>query len=287
MKFDLHCHTKEGSIDSKIGIVEYAHILKRSGFAGMMVTDHDSYKGYSYWKEFVAPYQESECSLRDHTLSLDFVRYHWAKDFVVLKGIEYDTKDAGHFLVIMPDGVDLKVLQIRGMPVKSLIKLVHKFGGILGPAHPYGVKSSSFMFFKTITRNPEILTEMDFLEGFNTCESKESNELAVKLGEAYNLPMVGGSDSHASKYVGKGYTIFFDEIKCNNDLILAIKQNRIKGFGGKERKETLKGRLKMSPPAIVAFKTYNRGLGALFTPYRNRMARKLMVNDNKAVTSQA
>ena len=49
-KFDLHCHTKEGSIDAHIGVVDYARLLKIQGYSGMLVTDHHSYKGYNAWK---------------------------------------------------------------------------------------------------------------------------------------------------------------------------------------------------------------------------------------------
>ena len=31
----------------------------------------------------------------------------------MLKGIEYDTIDAGHILVIMPENVKLKILELR------------------------------------------------------------------------------------------------------------------------------------------------------------------------------
>jgi len=50
MKFDMHCHVKEGSIDSKVSLDEYITILKKHGFGGMLVTDHDTYKGYRHWK---------------------------------------------------------------------------------------------------------------------------------------------------------------------------------------------------------------------------------------------
>ncbi len=32
MKIDMHCHVKEGSIDSRVGIEEYIEILKKKGF---------------------------------------------------------------------------------------------------------------------------------------------------------------------------------------------------------------------------------------------------------------
>ena len=66
MKIDMHCHTKEGSLDGKVPISEYINILKSQGYGGMLVTDHDSYDGYRYWKHNIK--------------NVD-------KDFVVFKGI--------------------------------------------------------------------------------------------------------------------------------------------------------------------------------------------------------
>ena len=53
------------------------------------------------------------------------------RNFTVIRGIEYDTKDAGHILVILPDGIYPRVLRIRGLKCSTLIKLVHSLGGIL------------------------------------------------------------------------------------------------------------------------------------------------------------
>ena len=53
------------------------------------------------------------------------------QDFVVLKGIEYDTLDAGHMLCIMPEGVRMRLLELKGLPVSMLIEFVHRHGGIL------------------------------------------------------------------------------------------------------------------------------------------------------------
>ena len=68
MKFDMHCHTKEGSIDAKVPVEEYIGLLKEQGFGGMLITDHDSYKGYRAWYKTVKG--------KKH------------RDFVVLRGIE-------------------------------------------------------------------------------------------------------------------------------------------------------------------------------------------------------
>ena len=202
MKIDMHCHTKEGSIDGKVSIEEYIRMLRNQGFGGMLVTDHDSYGGFRYWKKNIKGQKYT--------------------DFVVLKGIEYDTLDAGHIIVIMPESIKLRLLELRGIPIQMLIPIVHNYGGILGPAHPCGEKYMSFMNAKAYKRNPDILKEFDFIETFNACESMEVNERAAKLAEKYNLTGTGGSDAHRADCVGKAYTEVPDTVASESDLITEI-----------------------------------------------------------------
>ena len=42
MKIDMHCHVREGSIDSKVPIEEFIKKLQSKGIGGMLVTDHDT-----------------------------------------------------------------------------------------------------------------------------------------------------------------------------------------------------------------------------------------------------
>ena len=101
MRFDMHCHTRYGSIDSKVSICDYIDMLKEKNYDGMLVTDHDSYKGYDKW------YKANSNNI---------------KDFIVLRGVEYDTRDAGHFLVILPDGIHLKALST---PPEAVLRIRH------------------------------------------------------------------------------------------------------------------------------------------------------------------
>ena len=50
MKIDMHCHVREGSVDSRVSLDEYITTLKEKGFDGMLITDHDTYHGYRHWK---------------------------------------------------------------------------------------------------------------------------------------------------------------------------------------------------------------------------------------------
>lgn len=240
MKIDMHCHVKEGSIDSKVSVEEYITILKSHGFDGMLITDHDTYKGYRYWKKEVQG------------------KVH--KDFIVLKGIEYDTLDAGHILVIMPEGVKMRLLELRGLPVSILIDFVHHHGGILGPAHPCGEKYLSFTKTKRFRKSPEIVKRFDFIEGFNACEDEESNIKAVELAEQYHLPILGGSDSHKADCVGLGYTIFPRLAKTEMELISMIRSRESIEIGGSHYTGTTKDKIgKINKILVYSFWFYNKG----------------------------
>lgn len=239
MKIDMHCHTKEGSIDGKVSIEEYIRMLRSQGFGGMLVTDHDSYGGFRYWKKNIKGQKYT--------------------DFVVLKGIEYDTLDAGHIIVIMPESIKLRLLELRGIPIQMLIPIVHNYGGILGPAHPCGEKYMSFMNAKAYKRNPDILKEFDFIETFNACESLEVNERAARLAEKYNLTGTGGSDAHRADCVGKAYTEVPDTITCESDLITEIIKGTKFECGGEIYNKTTKDKIGKANAVLVhSFWVYNK-----------------------------
>lgn len=244
MKFDMHCHTKEGSIDGHSSIEETISLLKEKGYNGMLITDHNSYKAYRHWKK-----------------NLKGIKY---TDFVVLKGIEYDTIDCGHILVILPHGVSVPILELRGLPVAILIELVHHFGGILGPAHPCGEKYLSITNTKRGRKFEEIIEKFDFVEGFNACESGFSNHKARALAQKYNKPCFGGSDSHRADCVGLGYTEIDASIENETDLITAVHNGvPIKAAGSYYTRTTKQKIGKLNGVLIYSFWFYNKGLALL------------------------
>lgn len=242
MRFDLHCHTKEGSPDGKATLSDYIRILKEKNYQGMLITDHNSHKAYTYYKN---------SSLCD-------------SDFVVLRGLEYDTIDAGHILVIMPSHVTLPILECRGLKVETLIRLVHLHGGILGPAHPCGEMFLSFCRSLRYHKNRSILGKFDFIEVFNACESEKANQKAQKLSKLFALCPTGGSDSHKVDGVGFGYTDFSVKIETETDLIRAIKARKVSSVGGSYYHGTLKDFLGIFNYLLVyGFYPYNKVAGFL------------------------
>ncbi len=240
MKFDMHCHTKEGSVDGKVPMTQVAAILKSKGFHGMLVSDHNSYTGYGVWEKHKKMMEKNPSS------------------FIVLKGIEYDTIDAGHILVIMPTGVHMRILELRGLPVRLLIDIVHRNGGILGPAHPCGTKYVSITNTRKHKRQLEVMDKFDFVEGFNACESLESNRNAAKLAKKFQKPMFGGSDAHKADCIGLAYTEFTEVIRNESDLIAYIKNGGRVSCGGSYYRGTTKEKLGSANRILVqAFHIYN------------------------------
>ncbi|MDR1017402.1 MAG: PHP domain-containing protein [Lachnospiraceae bacterium] len=255
MKIDMHCHVGEGSIDSHVSLEEYINILKSRGYDGMLVTDHDTYNGYRKWKYDLC---------------------NTCKDFVVLKGIEYDTKDGGHFICIMPSGTKMRLMENRGLHLVDLIEFVHGHGGILGPAHPYGAKYQSFATTKVFKKNANLTKEFDFIETFNACESAISNKKAAKLARVYNLPGIGGSDAHKPKAVGLGYTKILKSVSDEDEFIEYIKGAAPVLADGEYYGETLKDRVgKIGHIIDAGFWIYNRS-GTLF---QNRKRKKNIVKE--------
>lgn len=263
MKFDMHCHTKEGSVDAKLPIEEYIKILISKGFDGMMISDHTSYNGYRYYKK----------------MGLD-EKY---PDFVVLKGIEYDTLDAGHILVLLPNHISLKILEIKWMPVKLLIDIVHHHGGILGPAHPYGIRYQSIINTMKQHKQMQYLKQFDFVEKFNACESEEANHKAQYLAKTYNLPGFGGSDAHKASCAGLAYTEFPTRayIKSNNDLIKFIKKDgKDIEAGGTIYGKTFKSKAPFVFDVLIqSYWVYNKGGGLINRFRHNRHLRKMYLKE--------
>lgn len=238
MRIDMHCHVKEGSLDSKVSLREYISLLMERGVQGMVITDHNTYNGYRYW--------ESQIKGKE---------FH---EFTVLKGIEYDTFDGGHIIVIMPPNVNLQVLEQRGMQVEQLIELVTANGGILGPAHPCGEKYMSFFNSGAFKRNPDITKKFHFIETYNACEPESSNGQAQNYSEKYKKLGIGGSDAHRPVCVGWGYVDIPGEVKNEDDLIELIKKQVPTTCGGKIYDQTTKDKLGRAKAVMAySFLLYN------------------------------
>ncbi len=252
VRFDMHCHTAEGSPDAKVKIVDYTQLLKQRGFHGMLVTDHDSYNGF---RAYLSQKEK-------------------VKDFIVLRGIEYDTFDYGHFLIVLPSNTPEEVYELfehRGMALIRVIWLVHECGGIIGPAHPFGEKFMSFGSTRRLGMIEHRLyaQHFDFIEGYNCCESDKRNKMARRLAAYYDIPVFGGSDAHKENCVGLAGTYLPENICTEDDLINYINDGNHPEVGGRRYPKTLKD--KIGPAG--KFLTYGFYLYNIYGAFRNYPAR--------------
>ena len=138
----MHCHTSHGSFDSFVSIDKYINRAIELGIDGILITDHNSYKCFDY--------------MYKHNVD--------TKGIVIFKGLEYDTCDAGHVIVILPDICQLKELNKRGKALKDVMRIVKSHNGVIGVAHPFCRNCFSAILFKLTNNDYECF---DFIETFN------------------------------------------------------------------------------------------------------------------------
>jgi len=167
MKMDLHIHTiysQDANVKPR-GIAKY---LKKKGFQGMAITDHNSVKG----------------ALK--------IRQNPPPDFIIIPGCEISTA-SGHILAL---GVTDPVA--RGLSPKDTIDKIHENGGLAIVPHP-------FRFSTGIGKN---VYHAEAIETFNGRNFYWGNIRAEKLAIHLGIGKTGGSDAHSLKEAGTGYTVF-------------------------------------------------------------------------------
>lgn len=253
----MHCHTSEGSPDSMVSVKETATKLISKGYNGMLVTDHNSYKGYQ--------------AAIDQGLSTD--------DFTILRGVEYDTKDGGHMIIVLPTEVDCNLLNIRGMTLSDTIKVVHLLGGIIGPAHPFDYYKLGVGNTKLL-QNLHLIKKFDFIETHNSCGGPAGNALAKQLSIKLDKPQLGGSDSHKLESVGLTRTILSKPVSNENELIDLIKDanNTITAIEGKIYRKAMHNRYKKLYKAGIAAFCLMNGVAALTNQHKINKLLEILIS---------
>ena len=120
------------------------------------------------------------------------------------------------------------------------------------------------------------MKRFDFLEGYNSCESEESNQKAALLAQTYNLATFGGSDSHNLSCVGTAYTQIPEIITKESDLISCVKRRVPLTTGGSYYTGTVKQRIGILNHVLVeSFWFYNR-FASMARSHRRKVAMQLL-----------
>lgn len=194
-RIDLHVHTRYSG-DNDADPREMVERAIRKGLHGLAVTEHYSYEASG----------EVEC-LREEFLGT----------LRIFRGVELSTPE-GHCLVF---GVNTDRLDLSGMPVTDIIRIVNDEGGVVIPSHPF--RGGSSLGDQVIE-----LEGITALEGYNGCNMVSMNKRAVDVARLLSIPYTGGSDAHAPDEVGSCYTEFNEEITREN-LVYMLKKGGYRG----------------------------------------------------------
>ncbi len=170
MKFELHCHSwySKGKKITWEGVMppeQIFRVLKRKGFAGVAISDHDSVECWS----------DSRKLAKKHGMAF-------------IPGLEVSTA-SGHVI-----GLGLNESVKKGMTVEETVEAIRGQGGIAVAPHPIDLRSEGI---------GEEFIKCDAAEIFNSLNlSRIENHIAAKKIREAGMPGVGGSDAHCPGMLG-------------------------------------------------------------------------------------
>lgn len=197
MYIDFHTH---GKLAKKLPFSEeYTYWLfaeaKTAGLDALCLTEHFNTLGFDRLYRFIAERSDRE----GDTLILDGLR--------IFPGMETDIAEGGHILSVGPMEAILELNRRlepykekgRFLPFKELRDMFDGYPVIVGGAHPFREGGHIPQL------SEEQLERFDFfdLNGKDVAERLElTKELTLRLGERFNKPVVGGSDTHQAVQYG-------------------------------------------------------------------------------------
>lgn len=218
--YETHMHTSEASACARSGGAEMAEAYARTGYTGIIVTDHFFYGNTRVdrklpWSDWV----EGFCLGYEHTraegdrLGLQ-VFFGWESCY---NGTE--------FLIYGPDKEWLLAHpEIKDATIEEQFRLIHEAGGIISHAHP--CREASYL--SEMRLFPEYV---DAVEGMNGGHSGnpgsfkekhlEFNEAAIAYAREHDLPLMAGSDQHSVEMVYGGM-IFPRKLRDIHDFARAV-----------------------------------------------------------------
>jgi predicted metal-dependent phosphoesterase TrpH len=197
MKFELHCHSwhSEGRNIPTEGLTspkDIVRILKKRGFSGVAITDHDTTKG---WKE-------AESEARKHGL-------------VFIPGLEVSTA-SGHLI-----GLGLTAGIKSGMSIEESIEKIHDQGGIAVSPHPFDLRAEGI---------GKEFRKCDAAETFNSLIlTRIENIIARREVAKTSVSAVGGSDAHTPAMLGLTANII--DAGDPEEALSRIKKGRVRIYG--------------------------------------------------------
>ncbi len=194
MKFELHCHSwhskgKKITWEGLMSPEQIFRVLKRKGFAGVALTDHDTTEGWPDMRK----------AAKKH-------------DMIFIPGLEVSTK-SGHVI-----GLGLNETVRKGMSVERTVEEIHAQGGIAVAPHPLDLRSEGV---------GDEFVKCDAAETFNSLNlSRIENHVARGRILKAGIPAVGGSDAHCPGMLG--LTVNHIDANDVDEVLSRIKKGKVR-----------------------------------------------------------
>lgn len=201
MVIDLHVHTTPLSNCSVMEPAEAIDQAKQLGLDGICFTEHNR-----IW---------------DADAIAELRKEH---DFLVLRGMEINTVE-GHVLSF---GIYKDITSL--ISITELQHLVNPGEKVLIAAHPFrdSILSDSSILGLTVEQGSQksLLQQLDIVEAYSGWMTDRQIEFTVEVSKKLNLRIVGGSDAHHAREMGRCVTYFERDIHNETELLRELKAGR-------------------------------------------------------------
>jgi len=195
MKFDLHIHSKYSG-DSKCEPRDIIKTAENRELDGISILDHNSIKGY------------------EKAQKVD-------TDLIIVPGMEVSTPN-GHIIAM-----GLREEIGKQSSISEAIDRIRDRGALAIAAHPH-------RFWSGIGEKNVLKNEWDGIDGQNGRGWGFRNRQARALAERLGLPIIGGSDSHRLKTIGKAAFTKMEGVETWEDVIKKMEKGETE-VGGEDR----------------------------------------------------
>lgn len=217
-KYELHCHTAEGSGCSTLGAIDAVRYYMGLGYSGLCITDHFTGKttvpNGTPWAERVEMFCEG------YEKAAAFAVQH---GFKVFFGLEYS--DGGNdFLFFNIDKAWLlSNPDLLSLSLPDILDRVRNGGGYVVHAHPFA-EAKWIPSIKLLPR------KVDAVEVVNGGCDDETNGRAAWYAKSYGLTCVAGTDTHTDGLPHTCGVVLKKEVATVAELVEELRAKRVKVF---------------------------------------------------------
>lgn len=185
-KYELHCHTKYGSMCGSMSAQDIVELYLANGYDGVCVTDHFLNGNTTVHRD--CPNGTYEEKIERYCQAYEKVKSFAAGRLKVFFGFEASYKGTDILVYGMDKKALLKFPEIPQMDMRTLCDFCRDHGALAIQAHPF--RMDDWIDHIRLYPNSE------GVEGFNAARNQLCNDLSTYYANAYGKLTIGGSDIH-------------------------------------------------------------------------------------------